>query len=158
MTDSITHQRILLPTDGSDCADEAMRHAADLARRYDAELHLVNVVDTGMATSGMDVFSTYNAGDLLDQLEADADDVIDDAVAAATEAGVDSVEGRVLMGSPYAEILEYVDEHAIDLVVMGTHGRRGVSRALLGSVTEKIVRLASVPVYTVHAGDVDDAH
>ena len=158
MTDSITHQRILLPTDGSDCAAEAMRHAADLARRYDAELHVVNVVDTGMATSGMDVFSTYNAGDLLDQLEADGQEVVDDAVAAATEAGVDSVEGSVFLGLPYARILEYVDEHAIDLVVMGTHGRRGVSRALLGSVTEKVVRLASIPVYTVHADDVDDAN
>lgn len=63
------------------------------------------------------------------------------------------VETDVRRGNPHREILDYADEHAVDLVVMGTHGRTGLDRYLLGSVTEKVVRLSNVPVLTVRATD-----
>jgi nucleotide-binding universal stress UspA family protein len=56
-------------------------------------------------------------------------------------------------GTPHTAILDYAEEHGVDLVVMGTHGRRGFDRFLLGSVTEKVVRTASVPVMTVRVGE-----
>ncbi|HET7323163.1 MAG TPA: universal stress protein [Halococcus sp.] len=155
MTDPIHHDRILLPTDGSDCAKEAMRHAIDIARRYDAALYVIHVVNTGVAASGMDIFSAYNAGQLFDELEDAGREIVDAAVEEAQSEGIESVEGAVLDGAPDAEILKYIDDHDIDLVVMGTHGRRGLSRALLGSVTEKVVRLAPVPVFTIHTSDTE---
>jgi nucleotide-binding universal stress UspA family protein len=67
----------------------------------------------------------------------------------AEAAGVNTIEGVVAQGAPHQAILDYVDEHDIDLVVMGTHGRTGLDRYLLGSVTEKVVRLSDAPVLTV---------
>jgi nucleotide-binding universal stress UspA family protein len=67
----------------------------------------------------------------------------------AEAAGVDTIEGVVAQGAPHRAILDYVDEQDIDLIVMGTHGRTGLDRYLLGSVTEKVVRLSDAPVLTV---------
>jgi nucleotide-binding universal stress UspA family protein len=76
----------------------------------------------------------------------------------AEEAGVDAVEASVAQGTPHQAILEYVDYHDIDLVVMGTHGRTGLDRYLMGSVTENVVRLSDAPVLTVGPpADYDEA-
>jgi nucleotide-binding universal stress UspA family protein len=74
----------------------------------------------------------------------------------AESAGVETIEGVVSSGTPHRAILDYVDEEDVDLVVMGTHGRTGLDRYLLGSVTEKVVRLSDAPVITVRLSD-DDA-
>jgi len=58
-------------------------------------------------------------------------------------------------GEPYRTILDYADEAVVDVIVMGTHGRRGLDRYLLGSVTEKVVRAATVPVLTIRADEAD---
>lgn len=60
-----------------------------------------------------------------------------------------TIEGVVAQGTPHQAILDHIDEHDIDLVVMGTHGRTGLDRYLLGSITEKVVRLSDAPVLTV---------
>jgi nucleotide-binding universal stress UspA family protein len=62
---------------------------------------------------------------------------------------VKTIEGVVAQGTPHQAILDYIGEHDIDLVVMGTHGRTGLDRYLLGSITEKVVRLSDAPVLTV---------
>lgn len=67
----------------------------------------------------------------------------------AKTADVESIRGTVAAGSPYRQILNYADENDVDLIVMGTHGRQGVERYLLGSVAEKVVRTADCPVLTV---------
>jgi nucleotide-binding universal stress UspA family protein len=91
----------------------------------------------------------------------DADDIDDrltehvaELMGVSTESsdGIDVVTA-VATGTPHTEILEYADEHDVDLVVMGTHGRTGVERHLLGSVTEKVVRMADAPVVTVRADE-----
>lgn len=134
---------ILVPTDGSDCARRAVEEAINLARAFDAALHTLYVVDTelsGVQGGGAAVF---------DELESEGERIVRDVIERAEDAGVDTVEASVAAGVPYRAILDYCEEYGIDLMVMGTHGRTGLQRTLVGSVTEKVVRTADVPVLTV---------
>ena len=132
------YERILVPTDGSKEAGSAVDHATDIARTYDAALH--TSVDT--TTPGT-----------LDALKEAGETAVDEVVQRAEAAGVGTVEGVVAQGAPHRAILDYADEHDIDMIVMGTHGRTGLPRYLLGSVTEKIVRLSDAPVLTVRRAE-----
>ncbi|AQL44367.1 universal stress protein UspA [Halorientalis sp. IM1011] len=136
------YDSILVPTDGSDTAQAAVDHAIDHAKRYDATLHTLYVVEEPPIDEG-------DAPEVLDAIESTGERAIQDVIDAARAADVGTVEGSVAEGAPYRAILEYVDQNDIDLVVMGTHGRTGLDRYLLGSVTEKVVRSAPVPVLTV---------
>ncbi|WP_254270997.1 universal stress protein [Haloarcula marina] len=140
------YSRILVPTDGSPGTASAIEHAVEHARTYDATLHTLYVVDTTIAADA-GVAGVYGA------LEDTGREAIDAVRTAAARAGVDAAEASLARGAPYRVILDYVDENDIDLVVMGTHGRRGLERYLLGSTTEKVVRLADVPVLTVRMTD-----
>jgi nucleotide-binding universal stress UspA family protein len=136
------YDRILLPTDGSDAAENAASHAIDIARRYDASIHTVYVVDTSLGVS-------LNTGEpLRSKLEQEGDAAISRIEELVTEAGVD-VTGEKRAGNPHEAILEAARDEDVDLIVMGTHGRTGLDRYLLGSVTERVVRQAEVPVLTV---------
>ncbi len=138
------YRDVLLPTDGSDCARAALRHAIASAWETGATLHVLSVVD--LASLGMDVYSAAQ----VDALEADAREIVELATETATEAGVESVTGSVVTASSVPRgITDYVDDHDVDLVAMGTHGRSGLDRVLLGSVAEKTLRTASAPVLTV---------
>jgi len=142
---------ILLPTDGSDAADAAVEHAIDLASRYDATLHVLYVADTTE-------YSTVTfEDDVVDPLEREGEDVVDAVVERADGRGV-VAKGVVMQGGVFETIQSYVADEGVDVVVMGTHGRRGLGRALLGSVTERVVRTSDVPVLTVRQtdGDGDD--
>jgi nucleotide-binding universal stress UspA family protein len=138
------YEDVLVPTDGSDPATAALDHAFAAATATGATLHVLSVVD--VASLGADVHSQVQ----IDSLEADAQRIVESATDAATEAGVESVSGGVEVGtSVHRAILSYVDDHDVDLVAMGTHGRSGLDRLLLGSVTEKIVRSSPAPVLAV---------
>jgi nucleotide-binding universal stress UspA family protein len=134
---------ILVPTDGSPASDAAIDHAIDIADRYGARLHALYVVD-GSA------YSTLEAGSevVIDALESEGEQATDRVADAAAAAGVETTT-TVTSGTAYRAIREYADEQAIDMIVMGTHGRKGLDRYLLGSVTERVVRTADVPVLTV---------
>jgi nucleotide-binding universal stress UspA family protein len=136
------YERILVPTDGSEGTRGALEHAIDLATTYDAALHTVYVVDTHV---GID----SSIPGTLDALEEAGENAIDEVIQQAEAAGVNTIEGVVAQGAPHRAILDYVDKQDIDLVVMGTHGRTGLERYLLGSVTEKVIRLSDAPVLTV---------
>ncbi|MFB6155355.1 MAG: universal stress protein [Haloferacaceae archaeon] len=140
------YENVLVPTDGSEGSMRAVAHAVDLAAAFDATLHAVYAVELGALPA------EFDTGDVFEQLEAEGRRALDDVVARAEEAGV-SVQVRVGTGPPHRVILDYVDENGVDLVVMATHGRTGLDRYLLGSVTEKVVRLADVPVLTVRLRD-----
>jgi len=140
---------ILLPTDGSPAAASALDHAIDLARTYDAQVHALYVVDAS-AYAGVEAGSEM----LIRGLEDEGNAAVDRVREAAEEAGV-PVTTTVETGNPYRGILDYVETAGIDLVVMGTHGRSGLERFLLGSVTERVVRSADVPVLTVREPDQD---
>ena len=83
-------------------------------------------------------------------LEESATQILEEAAAFATDAGVGPVDETIEFGASIPQVIQtYIDDHDIDLVVVGTHGRTGLDRYLLGSVTEQLVRTSSVPVLTV---------
>jgi nucleotide-binding universal stress UspA family protein len=133
--------RILVPIDGSEGAERALDHAITLAGELNASIHLLAVVDPyGLSTVTE-----------RQEIEAELEDVVATAAARAQEDGV-AVTTSVEAGFPHEEILDAVDDRGIDLIAMGTHGRRGLDRYVLGSVAEKVVRLSPVPVLTVRVG------
>ncbi|MDS0282864.1 universal stress protein [Haloarcula onubensis] len=136
---------ILLPTDGSERAAAAVAPALAVADAFGSTVHVVSVVNVGDIATGAE---TSVPAELLDELEDAAADATA-AVASETQAaGVDAVTD-VWTGRPKHDLLEYVDDHDIEMVVMGTHGRTGLERVLLGSTAEALVRRAEVPVMTV---------
>ena len=137
------YAEILVPTDGSPASDAAIEHAIDLADRYDARLHALYVVD-GAAYSSLEA----GAEIVVEALESEGEEATKRVADAAADADVECVSS-VVSGTAYRSIQDYVDEHDIDVVVMGTHGRKGLDRYLLGSVTERVVRTSDVPVLTV---------
>ncbi len=138
---------ILVPTDGSESAMEAAKNAIELATQYDGTIHALYVIDIGS------MWPDAYEGNVLGDLESRGKKAVEQVREGAEDAGVDVVDDVVTGGNPYRVILDYVDENDIDCIVMGTHGRRGLEHYLLGSVTERVVRLAEVPVMTVRASD-----
>ncbi|MFB6071905.1 MAG: universal stress protein [Halobacterium sp.] len=139
-------ESVLVATDGSDCADAALDRGVAVADAEGAALHLLSVVD--VTSLGADVRSDI----AVDALESGANAILDDAAARANGAGVDPATREVAFGSSiHRAILDYVDECDADLVVVGTHGRTGFDRYVLGSVAEYLVRTSPVPVLTVRA-------
>lgn len=144
-------RNVLVPTDGSDCATAALEHAVPLVTATDATLHVLSVVD--VTSLGADVYAEHQ----VETIEGHARQAVAEAAAYAEERSVESVTGAVEFESAiHRGIRSYLDDHDVDLVAMGTHGRSGVDRYLLGSVTEKIVRTAPTPVLTV-PGSTPDA-
>lgn len=141
---------ILVPTDGSDCALAALDHAIELALATNAALHVVNVVDVGVVTGD------YDAGRVLEALEEAGERALEVAIHRAEDAGVSTVEASVLSGTPHGAICDYAEGRGVDGIVMGTHGRTGIGRYILGSVTERVVRHSEVPVIATKSGADDD--
>ena len=133
---------ILLPTDGSEGTERAMEHAFAVADQYGSTVHAVHVVDTSLHTA----YSVEHS--VVESLVEAGRKPVEQIEQAGSEAGVE-VTGTVLEGIPDEQILEYARDNDVDLIVMGTHGRTGVGRYLLGSVTEKVVRSSEIPVMTV---------
>ncbi|MFH5798063.1 universal stress protein [Haladaptatus sp. CMAA 1911] len=136
---------ILVPTDGSASATEAARNAVELAAQFDATIHALYVIDIGA------MWPDAYEGNVLNDLETRGKAAVERVRELAEEENVAVTDDVVTGGHPYRVILDYADENDMDCIVMGTHGRRGLDRYLLGSVTERVVRLADVPVLTVHA-------
>lgn len=137
------YDKILLPTDGSEVSKRATERAIELSDHFDAELHIIYVVAPVEHTTIQGTVTTE-----MNQLEEVGDSVVDDASEAARDAGV-SVTSEVLVGSPYKEIINYADENEMDIIVMGTQGRSGAKRFLLGSTTERVIRHTDLEVLTV---------
>jgi nucleotide-binding universal stress UspA family protein len=137
-------ERILVPTDFSDCSKQAIKYACELAKRFGSELDLLHVVQP--LTTNV----SYGAPipDALLHPEQPAEKELE-AIAEPALEHVSQVERCVRTGPPFLEIVRYARERDIDLIVMGTHGRTGLVHALIGSVAEKVVRKASCPVLTV---------
>jgi nucleotide-binding universal stress UspA family protein len=136
------YENILLPFDGSEGAAEALHHASEIAHWADATIHVVYVADTARDSV------TVVEGHTVDALVQQGEEIVDEAARTLDTLG-SSYDTDVVQGNPAPTIVEYAERYDQDLVVMPTHGREGVSRYLLGSVSEKVVRLSSVPVLTV---------
>ncbi len=146
-------KNILFPTDFSRCADQALTHAVYLAEKYQAALHLLHVVT--LYKDQPDVLSNELAEteDLIRKLEEKAEIQLNTV---ANAHGNDDMEiivkqKRAISAAP--AILEYSSKNGIDLIVMGTHGRRGIEHLLLGSASEEVVRLAECPVFTIRESE-----
>lgn len=139
------YENILLPTDGSEGTRRAVEHAVNLAQNFDATVHVVYVVNTS-AYSTLPADANWES--IIEALEEEGYEATEDVKELASEGEV-KVITKVLEGVPHREILDYSEENDIDLIVMGTHGKTGIDRLLLGSVTEKVVRSSETPVLTV---------
>ncbi|MFB6227549.1 MAG: universal stress protein [Halobacteriales archaeon] len=138
------YDTVLVPTDGSPSTARVLTHATELADRFDATLHGLYVLDLGDIGLGIDA----GVGRVGEALGAMAEPALERIAARGDDAGI-RTETATREGRPHEEIVDYVVEMGADVVVMGTHGRSGVERVLLGSVTERVVRLSPVPVLTV---------
>ena len=150
---------ILLPTDFSDCAAAALEYACDLAQRYDAKLSMLHVIhdptlevpDFGMGLA----FPGYveNLPDRRKKVVEAANDALKNLSDACPQHST-AIEYHIKFGQPFKEVLKLAEEDSVDLIVMGTHGRAGLSHILLGSVAERVIQKANCPVMTVgnHVG------
>lgn len=148
------YDTILLPVSPGSTANAAIPHAKSLAERYDATVYVVSAIDTVAQT-----LRGPQAGSFAKRVEDAAEERVETVTAELEAAGVDVV-GSVLRGEPLEVITNAIDDVGADIVVMPSHTRRGLQRVLLGSVTEKVVRVSPVPVVTVpirESGDGDAA-
>ncbi|ELZ32159.1 universal stress protein [Halorubrum sp. E3] len=137
---------IVVATDGSDSVRRAVSVAVDVAARFDAEVHAVYVVDAGEVESSPDTVRE----DLRDALDDEGRDALDRVSDAAHDRDGDlDVTIEVREGRPASEIDAYARSVDADLIAMGTRGRHGENRFLIGSVAERVVRTCPVPVLTV---------
>ena len=146
-------KNILVATDFSEPSGVAMAYGRDLARNYNARLHVLHVVE--------DVMTRYNteAGFILPSMQED----LEKAARRELESRITDEDRRqlnavpvIVAGVSIAEgIVEFAKAHSIDLIVTGTHGRGAVKHFLMGSVAERVVRTAPCPVLTVHAHERD---
>lgn len=138
----IEYKEILFPTDGSEAAEAAVDWGLTLANIYDGMIHTIYSVDTARFAGEGEMMVLYDA---LEQTGQEALDAIRERT---TGAGIDTT-GTIGSGPPARVIRSYSEDHDVDLIVMGTHGRSGVDRYLIGSITESVVRHAEVPVCCV---------
>ncbi|ADE01872.1 universal stress protein [Haloferax volcanii] len=135
------YENILFPVDDSEDSSEILHHVGELANWADATIHLLFVADTTRDSV------TVVENTVVDALVQEGEGIVEDASKTLSTLGVE-YETDVVQGNPAPTIVEYADRYGHDLIAMSTHGRRGVSRYLQGSVSEKVVRLSSVPVLT----------
>jgi len=150
------YKRILVPVDGSATSAKGLGEAIRLAKLTGARLALVNVVDEMSLALGVEAYASYSR-DVLSALRDGAREILDNAQARAASAGVGADTKAIeTFGARVADLI--VDEAVAakaDLIVIGTHGRRGIGRLLLGSDAEQILRLAPIPVLLVRGGETD---
>lgn len=164
------YDNILYPTDGSEPAEVAATHAKSLAEKYDARIHVLYVVDSDHNESSMqlkkDEDGNWTTGmvhrgqgedqggmskdkvDVLDVLQREGEELTQEIATELHNEGYKTATA-CKRGKPHRAICSYAADNDVGLIVMGTHGRSGVSRQLIGSVTEKVIRTSSTPVLTV---------
>lgn len=143
-------ERILVPTDFSDTAAVAMTYATELANRLGATLHVIHVIEDVPPTGGTKAGELHTSppATLIQPIRHEVLGELQQAVATLRPQPL-KVTLAIRDGNPLVDILRYVRDHRIDLIVVGTHGRGPLKHLLLGSVAESLVRQASCAVLTV---------
>ncbi len=139
----INYPRILFPVDLSKQSRVVAEHAAVMVEKFQAELHLIHVI----ARYEGPTFSSVS--DIIDQIKENVTKELD-AFARDHFPDVSPLETHVLVGHTGRQVLNYIEKHRISMVVMGTHGRSGLGNVFFGSVAQRVVQNAKVPVLTVH--------
>jgi nucleotide-binding universal stress UspA family protein len=140
-------KKILSPTDFLEGSKKAVQYAVDLAKKYNAKLYILHVMHDLEKATGWYV-PHITADELYKDIETGAKKELDKIYAEELR-GFSNVEHSILKGIPYEEIIKYAKDNAIDLIVMGTHGRRGIDRIIFGSTAERVVKNSEIPVLTV---------
>ncbi len=153
---SVMYQYIMVPVDGSVTSTEGLDEAIKLARLTAARLRLVHVIETIEFVTGFEPAGVY-FNDALPAMKRAAEKILEEAKARAAAAGVTADTCMIQsLGPRVSELaIEQAKACKADLIVIGTHGRRGVGRLMLGSDAEQIARLAPVPVLLVRAPEAD---
>ena len=144
------YKRILVPVDGSETSNRALVAALQMARETDGRVRLLHALDELAYLSSFEY-----SGQVLEAARKGGAKALEDAMAIATASGVPSDHKMVeVSGQRLGEVVaQEARDWGADLIVIGTHGRRGVSRVLLGSGAEQVLRLAPVPVLAVRSSD-----
>ena len=143
------YRKILVPTDGSACAMQAVHEAVELAKAIGAEVTFLYALENPLTSGVAAPEALPYSAQLWEDLRAMADEALAAATAVAGEAGVTARALRVDNRPPVQAILENENDH--DLVIMGTHGRRGFNRWMFGSVAEGALRRAQRPFLLIRA-------
>ncbi|MGW8272497.1 MAG: universal stress protein [Thermodesulfovibrionales bacterium] len=140
-------KKILCPTDFLEGSRSAVQYAVDLAKKYEATLYLLHVMhDLEKATGWYIPHVTVD--ELYKDIEAGAEKQIEKLFAEELR-GFKAVEHRIVKGIPADEIIKFGEEIGADIIVMGTHGRKGIDRIIFGSTAERVVKSSKIPVLTV---------
>lgn len=143
-------KRILCPVDFSETSEHALRYAIDLASRLGADVRIAHAYQ--LPTYALPDGALLARPDFVKELTTELQKQLDDLIHRYGGHGVD-LRGKITEGLAFQEINRIAEEDGADLIVMGTHGRTGMKHLLLGSVAERVVRTAKVPVLTVRQGD-----
>ena len=151
-------KKILLPIDFSDASTTLLQYGVYLAEKYDARIYIVFVAEDPITYAGLS-YPNYSELPLTDipfnQLEKDLTSYARERMEKFLEKNMTSkrvaYQSTILFGHVAEEIIDYANKETIDLIILGTHGFKGLNRMLLGSVAEKVVKLAPCPVMTINA-------
>ncbi len=142
-------EKILFPTDFMEGSKKAIAYAVDLARKYNAALHIIHVIHDVTQATGLYVPHTA-INELFKSMEEEANKQIERDYLEETR-GLENITFKVLRGIPYEEIINYAKQEGIDLIVITSHGRKGLDRLFFGSTAEKVVKNAECAVLAVRA-------
>lgn len=149
---TVNFKKMMIATDGSDCSRLAAEKGIELARLSGGTVYAVCVVSTTSLSMYMDYLSSAGMNPywelIYEGLKKQAQQAVDYVKGLGEKKGID-VEAIVLEGDPADELIRYAEENGMDLIVMGTLGRTGIERLLLGSVAGNVVRNSKVPVMVV---------
>ena len=145
----INIKNILCPVDHSDCSKEALKYAVSFAMKDNSKLYLLHVIDIRAFDESINAMTPQIPDDeTLAQLKTKLLDCIPEEMRDDM-----NVEALVVQGIPFVEIISTAKRNDVDMIVLGSHGRTGISHMMMGSVSEKVVRKAPCPVLTVRKSD-----
>ena len=141
-------ENILFPVDLTESAEKLVPHVAIMVEKFDAQLHILFVVrifqyftNSYVPNPSIDLFET----ELVEGGRKKMDEFVKTHFS-----HIDSVKSEVILGDPSDAIISYVNNNNIDMTIMGTHGRKGIDRVIFGSVAERVIKFASVPVLVIN--------
>lgn len=145
-------KKLLVPIDFTDTSDRALDYAIELAQKVGAEIVVMHAYE--LPIYGFPDGAMIATADVATKISAAAQAALDQAVSSRSGRGV-QLSSVLRDGVPWEEVATIAEEVDADIIVIGTHGRRGLSRVLLGSVAENVIRTSTRPVLTIHAAAPD---
>ena len=153
-----TLHNVLVATDFSEPSDNALLYGRELAARFGATLHVLHVVQNiNLSAYAAENFASLDPG-LQTQIEDEARRQLDELLIDSDKSGPPTVPAVLTSNTPALAIITYARDHHIDVIVMGTHGRGALAHLVMGSVAERVVRLAPCPVLTVRRPEREFVH